>query len=173
MSHSSIGRFSYNQLRTLPEAGSTSNWVVSMRGRTELNLIAGKYIPAITVKYVNYTVKTNKVSVAGLYDISFINHIDTIPDTISMSVVDTDVKSVRKCMEKWVSAYKWQYGLTPSLGKMKSQSALLDIWHFTKDNKKYYKDSFYVLPSGDMDFNGDQSFALDTLSLEFLVVGRE
>ena len=76
-------------------------------------------------------------------------------------------------MINWVANRKWRQGQSKSLGKLKEEAAKLTIWHFTKDMKKQYNETFLVLPGKDMDFKGDQSFNADTLALDFIVIGMD
>lgn len=175
----SLGRYSRNELNTLPEVGNTSSWVIAFQGSrsgvssSALNLISNKYIPASDVSYVNYTVQSASIQPGGLYKINYVAFADTIPDAISVTVYDTDLKSIRKAMINWVANRKWRQGQSKSLGKLKEEAAKLTIWHFTKDMKKQYNETFLVLPGKDMDFKGDQSFNADTLALDFIVIGMD
>lgn len=172
-------RYSLNKLKNSLELGTTSNWVVSFESAggnsadaNKLNLINNEYTPAIDVEYNNYTIINNEITVGPGTTIVVPVYAKSSPSDIRLTLYDDHNKAIRKELKRWaIEVLPFSKGQSIPLNKQKDYALIINIYHFNRQLVSTMKDSFYVLPTDELVFRGDQSFSADTLPISFNVIG--
>jgi hypothetical protein len=176
-----MARFSANQLRSSPEVGNTSTWVVCFeRGGekspdiTKLNLINGGYFPAIDVTYNKYDIVSIPISFGPGIEFDLPVYAKNSPSQVDLTFYSDDLRLIKKELVSWVdNKLNIKLGKAPPLKLLKKFCLILSVYQYSKTGKLISKESFYVLPKESLAFHGDQSFSLDTSPLVLSIVGRQ
>lgn len=149
-------RFSLNTLRKgFPEVGHTSLWQCYFDD-SKLNVIGGKYFPALTLDFDDIVIKTIPVDY-GMGCVIEYPVITTPSVKCTMTFLETDLKAVRAALSTWVKPL--ENGRVPDMKSYPKKFSIeyLDITGETIDTKV-----FSVYPIGEYPFKGDQEFSPDS-----------
>jgi hypothetical protein len=177
-------RFSHNELASSKfEVGHTSNWVLQFERPSGsvapdpnlFNLISGNFTPALDVNYDQQNIITKTIVVGPGIKIDVPVFLEEC-QSIAVTVYEEHNKILRTAIRDWATqGLKIREGKAPVLSKLIKSSLILKIQHFDKGLKSLTKrptDAYYVMPSKELTFRGDQQFQLETLPLTFTVIGR-
>lgn len=174
-------RYSLNTLKNAFELGNTSSWVLafeSVGARSpnvkNLNLIDGKYCPAIDINYDEYSIYEETITLGPGAEIVIPVYCKGLPKTLAITLYDDHKHSFRKEIKRWVKEeLNLVIGRAPSFNRLKEVSLLVHIYHFDKQGKAISTDSYYLLPTEALSRRGDQSFSSETLPITFNVIGTQ
>ena len=158
-------------------AGLTSNWscqfddVVGSSAPTSssFNIIPGKFFPAVDIDYVRIKWISKEISVGPDIKIKRPVRVE-LPQTVSISFIDSEDKRMLKTMVEWSNSAKL---LSANSKKPKEYSKKVHIWFHDNEDNLVVKDTLIIVPSEEYRNKIDYSFSLDTNVIQFDVIGYE
>jgi len=179
-----IKKYTFNQARaTMGEVGNASSWLISfemvsgssMTNISSLNLIAGKFFPAIDVDYNQIDVQKKELKIGPDLEVNIPTHCANIT-SIKIQFYDTDKKKIRTALRDWVIHKTSLTSNRQAPADLKDIALKLVVYHIDKKELEEISgltEKFYIVPDGTIDFHGDGSFNLDSLPITFNIVGTE
>ena len=166
-------RYTKKQLSAF-EAGDSSSWIVQFLTPNSLNLIAGKYFPAISVKFNLFEPTNVDVDVAPGYKFK-IPSLVTTPSEVEIEFYDNDSNTIHKSIQQLLlnslPAAKGRSILNVTNPSASLNSAIsMMIEKQSKTHKVLERHYIVGWPSSPMSFSGDQEFKAlqNSLSLDIL-----
>ena len=164
----------YNQVRKY-EVGSSFRWAASIVGGpgpiqdAELNLLNGKFIPALDIELSDIDVKTKEIPVIKDFSIK-IPYISVPIDAVTITFIDNSAGAIRNAINKWSSYSSMLNGRAPSLSKYYK---LLKLYIYNPDNSISFTRTLYIVPKDTVTLSKDGNNEADSYKVEFTVVGAE
>lgn len=166
-------KFTANELRSSMELGSTSTWVVSFSSGknfdvSKFNLIKNTYAPVDNVDYRYFGSNQVDIKIGPEITVKFITRVKGNPDSIELVVYDDDKHTIHTMLRNWVGSTTAVKGQAIDM----DDCAIINIHKLNKADDILFTDSFYVFPTDDFNWKGDQSFEASSFPLKLVVKGR-
>lgn len=175
-------KYSVNDIRSSLEAGNSSGFVVTFKSGgpygpnpRNFNLIKGKFAPVTEYSVNHKNLEYYEITVGP--NIGFSLPVRSSgPSEMSMTLVDDYRDTIFNTVRDWIDNLPTNQ-VPPRvipLHKLKDYSVVASIMRVDKLGSLIMEPvNYYLLPPSQLDLTNDNSFGLNTIALNFVVIGTE